>query len=475
MKHLLTRFTVPVLVLLCSACTTSGGQAIDTRSVADLIVRGDHVLTMAPDAPVLRDGAVVVRAGEIVDVGDFGRIESQWRAGRTIAGEQRILMPGLVNGHTHAAMTLLRGVADDLELMTWLTEYIFPAEVSVVDAQFVRVGTELACYEMIRGGITTFVDMYYFGDAVAETVVDCGLRALVAPSVIEQTSPDAETGEQSLAGAVDFIKRWQGKHARIVPVLGAHSVYTISEPWLQRIQLAAARLNAPVAIHVAESQAEISQTAQNYDMTPVALLETLGFLQGPLIAAHVVYPDETDIQTLARHGTGAIHNPTSNMKLASGISPVVQMRRAGVAVGLGTDGAASNNDLDLWEEIRMAALLAKVANMSPTDLPALDVLTMATREGAEAIGMGDDVGSLVVGKRADLIQVATDDLMQAPTYDVTSHLVYVSDSNNVTTTIVEGVVLMENGIVLSVDADALAQRVDRQRTRIATQLSLTEP
>lgn len=472
MKSCLRTLLASLSVLFVSSCSTSPTAHSKQQQHADLVVYADHVLTMDVDKPLIADGAVAIVGGEIVAIDTRDRIDRSWSATQTIAGTDRILMPGLVNGHTHAAMTLLRGVADDLELMTWLTQFIFPAEVSVVDAQFVSIGTELACYEMIRGGTTAFVDMYYFPDAVANAVVDCGLRAMVAPSVIEQTSPDAADGEQSLAQAVDFITRWQFRHPRIVPVLGAHSVYTISEPWLRRIQLAAAQANAPISIHVSESQAEIAQIAQAYGMTPIQLLDKLDFLDGELIAAHTVYPDERDILTLADRGTGVVHNPTSNMKLASGASPVSALRNAGVAVGLGTDGAASNNDLDMWEEIRLAGLLAKLIQTDPTALPASDVLAMATLEGARAIGLADSVGSLEVGKRADMIQIETDDLMHMPTYDLNSHLVYVSDSNNVVTTIVEGQVLMLDREVLTIDTEQLRRNVVVQRERIVRELGL---
>ncbi|MEO0576707.1 MAG: amidohydrolase family protein [Pseudomonadota bacterium] len=460
------------MAIWMTGCDSESADPSQPRQQADLIVYADHILTMTQTRASITDGAVAIRDGIIVAIEERAQIDRDWVAEQSVDGGNRLLMPGLVNGHTHAAMVLLRGVADDLELMTWLTRFIFPAEVSVVDETFVSVGTTLACYEMIRGGTTVFVDMYYFPDAVANAVVDCGIRALVAPSVIEQTSPDAPDGEQSLAQAVDFITRWQTKHSRIVPVLGAHSVYTISEPWLQRIQRAAAQLHAPISIHVSESRAEIEQIADSYGMTPVQLLDKLEFLSGPLIAAHTVYPDSDDIRTLAARGTGVVHNPTSNMKLASGASPVSAMRNAGVPVGLGTDGAASNNDLDMWEEIRLAGLLAKLIETDPTALPAADVLAMATIEGARAIGIENEIGSLEVGKRADMIQIETDDLMHTPTYDLRSHLVYVSDANNVVTTIVDGRILMLDRTVLTIDEVQLRRDVAAQRDRIITELGL---
>ncbi len=467
----LRKCLITLFVVASSGCHGQENPAADTRAAVDLIVYGDQVMSMTPDSAPIINGAVAIDGGSIVAIGEANDIDARYRAAQSVAGTGRVVMPGLINGHTHAAMSLLRGIADDLELMEWLTNYIFPTEVALVDAEFVSIGTRLACHEMIRGGTTTFVDMYYFPDAVADAVVDCGLRAIVVPSVIEQPSPDAEDGAQSLAQAVDFAVRWQDRHPRIVAAIGAHSVYTISEPWLQRIEAAAREAKVPVSIHVSESPLEISLTNDNYGLTPVALLDRLGYLELPLIAAHMVYPTAQDIELLAEKGTGVVHNPTSNMKLASGISPVQTMLAAGVKVGLGTDGAASNNDLDMWEEIRLASLLSKVSAMDPTSLPAAQVLAMATRGGAEAVGLGDITGSLEVGKRADLIQVSLDDIDQQPIYDVVSHLVYVSDEQDVVTTIVEGEILMRDGVVLSVDTSLLATDVARMREEILNTVS----
>ncbi|MEO0365032.1 MAG: amidohydrolase family protein [Pseudomonadota bacterium] len=456
------------ILIVCSGCA---GNAL-TKEPAELIVYGDHVVSMVPGELPLTDGAVAIRDGRIVAVGKRDEIERRFSPAATISGRNKIVMPGLVNGHTHAAMTLLRGVADDLDLMDWLTNYIFPAEVDLVDEDFVRTGTQLACWEMIESGTTSFVDMYYFPDAVAETVVDCGLRAVVAPSVIEQVAPDAPDGESSLRQAVDFIERWRNKSDLVIPALGAHSVYTISEVGLRRIADAAQSVDAPVAIHVSESLNEISITSERYGATPVDVLEMTGILKQPVIAAHVVHPSESDIAKLARHNTGAIHNPTSNMKLASGLSPVAKLRSGNVAVGLGTDGPASNNDLDMWEEIRLASLLAKGDALDPKALPAVDVLAMATRDGAVAIGLGDEVGQLAPGLRADLIQIDFSEVRHAPLYNVISHLVYVADSTDVVTTIVGGRVLMRDRSIVTIDEANLRAKVRRWNGRIARRLKL---
>ncbi len=326
----------------------------------DLIVRGDHLVTMDADNSVISDGAVAVDDGMIVAVGPYADVALAYKASAEIDGTNKVLMPGLINGHTHAAMSLLRGIADDLNLRDWLYNYIFPAEVKFVDEEFVRIGTELACWEFIRGGTTTFVDMYYFPDSVANAVEDCGLRVLVAPWVIDQKAPDADGFDESLRLAVDFVARWKGRNNRIIPIIGAHSAYTVKPEQLKEVRRQALELDVPVSIHLSEISFEVEFTTENYGKTPVHHLESLDFFSGPTIGAHLVWPTESEIPILAQRRVGAIHNPTSNMKISSGISPVTEMLAQGVPLGLGTDGAASNNDLDMWEEMRLAAFLQKV-------------------------------------------------------------------------------------------------------------------
>jgi 5-methylthioadenosine/S-adenosylhomocysteine deaminase len=306
---------------------------------------------------------------------------------------------------------------------------------------------------MIRGGTTTFVDMYYYPDAVAEAVERCGLRALVAPTVIDQKSPDATDAADALRVAAEFATRWKGRNNRIIPAIGPHSVYTLRPPQLQAVRAKARELGVPVSIHLAESRFEIEYSREHYSTTPIDLLEGLGFFDGPTIGAHVIYPTDEEISVLARRKVGAIHCPTSNMKISSGVALIAKMLAAGVPVGIGTDGAATNNDLDLWEEMRLAAFLQKVSTMDPKVVPARTALTMATSGGAAAIGLADQIGSLTVGKRADLIQVSLDDLHFTPLYDLISHLVYVADEQDVVSVVVDGKVLMREHKVLTVDVD----------------------
>jgi len=460
------------LFLLVSLVACGPGEPAADASVSadndriDLIVRGDHIVSMDPAGTVMEDGAIAINEGLIIAIGSAADIEAEYSAVETLDGKNRVVMPGLVNGHSHAAMTLLRGVADDLALMDWLQNYIFPAEVEFVDSEFVRIGTELACWEMIRGGTTTFVDMYYYPDTIADVVDSCGMRAMISATVIDQRSPDAENADDSITKGVGFVKRWQGKNSRISPIFGPHSNYTMNAEQLAATRAAAMELGIPVSIHVSESPFELQYSQDTYGMPSIEMYESIGFFEGPTIAAHVVWPTKEEIPILAERKVGVIHNPTSNMKIASGISPITEMLDAGVRVGLGTDGAASNNDLDMWEEMRLASLLQKVDRMDPEVMPATTVLGMATSGGATAIGLGDKIGSLEVGKRADLIQVAFDDVHHVPTFNVVSHLVWVSDEQDVASVVVDGKVLMREREMLTIDT----ARVAAEATALAAKI-----
>ncbi len=453
------------------AGTIAFASACAAQEPVDLIVGGDYVVTMeangasVKDGGVIRDGAVAIKGGSIVAVGPRAGIAAKYRGKRSLSGANRVVMPGLINGHTHAAMTLLRGIADDIELIEWLNKYIFPTEVRFVDADFVRIGTELACAEMIRGGTTTFVDMYYFADSVARAVDACGLRALVGSTVIGQKSPDSDSIDASLRAAGEFTARWKS-HARVVPMIAAHAVYTLDPEQLKRTRARAMELGIPISIHISESRFEIDYSQKNYGKTPVQHLEDIGFFAGPTIGAHVVWPTDADMAILARRKVGAIHNATSNMKISSGIAPLTKLLAAGVPLGLGTDGAATNNDQDMWDEMRLAAFLQKVATMDPKVIPARTALELATSRGADAIGLGDRIGRLAAGKRADLLQVSLEDVHFTPMYDVVSHLVYIADEQDVVTTIVEGKVLMENRKLLTVDE----ARVRREGAALAAKI-----
>lgn len=453
----------------CDSSETPQQSAASDDDI-DLIVLGDYLVTMDDAMTVHRDAAVAIDDGVILATGSADDINALYRAKETLDGTGRIVMPGLVNGHSHAAMTLLRGVADDLALMDWLTNYIFPAEVQFVDSEFVRIGTELACWEMIRGGTTTFVDMYYYPDTIAEVVDRCGLRAKISATVIDQRSPDAEGANDSIQKGIGFIDRWQGRNSRITPIFGPHANYTLNAEQLKATREAANEYNVGISIHMSESPFELQYSKDTYGMTSVEMAESIGFFDGETITAHMVWPTDDEIRILAERRVGVIHNPTSNMKIASGVSPVPDMLEAGVLVGLGTDGAASNNDLDMWEEMRLAAFLQKVDRMDPVVMSAPTVLRMATSGGAAAVGLGDSVGSIEPGKRADIIQVSFDDVHHVPTYDVISHLVYVTDEQDVAAVIVDGKLLMRDGEILTIDTARVASEAQALAARIQTEL-----
>ena len=465
MKTTTRCFYTIFLAFFATACSSTADDSID------MIIKGDHVVTMDADSTIIKDGALAVDDGVIIAIGSAQEIDATYTATETLSGANRIVMPGLINGHSHAAMTLLRGVADDLALMDWLQNYIFPAEVEFVDAEFVRIGTELACWEMIRGGTTTFVDMYYYPDTIAEVVDGCGMRALVSATVIDQRSPDAEDAADSTQKGVGFIERWLGKNPRITPIFGPHANYTLNLEQLAATREAAMKLGVPISIHLSESPYEVQYAKDNYGMTSIDAFESIDFFEGPTIAAHVVWPTESEIPILAKRKVGVIHNPTSNMKIASGVAPIAAMLEAGVRVGIGTDGAASNNDLDLWEEMRLAALLQKVNRMDPEVMSAQTVLSMATSGGARAIGLDDITGSLEVGKRADVIQVAFDDVHHVPTYDVVSHLVYVTDEQDVASVVVDGKILMREQEMLTIDTERVSAEATALGARIRSALA----
>ncbi len=447
--------------------------AAEDKKPADLIVQGEYVLAMEPGSKAIQDGAIAVIDGDIVAVGPASDIQAQFDAAQTIDGAGKVLMPGLVNGHTHSSMVLFRGMADDLPLMTWLQDYIFPMEARYVDQALVEAGTKLACWEMITSGTTSFVDMYFYPDVIADVAVKCGLRAVVAAPMIDFPSPGFSGWDDSFAAGVDFARRWKGKHPRITPALAPHAPYTVSKAHLEAAFSAAKDLGVPVSIHVAEDQAEVKTVSDTYSMSSISLLSGMGMLEHRTIAAHVVWPTDQDIAALAGSMAGPIHNPTSNMKTGAGIAPVAKMLAAGVTVGLGTDGAASNNDLNLWQEMRLAALIHKGAATDPTLVTANQALDMATRMGAMAVGLGDQVGSLSVGRRADMIQVSIDNPRFQPLYNIVSHLVYVATGADVVTSIVDGKILMQDREVKTIDVAAM--RADIKAIAKKIQADLLKP
>ncbi len=440
------------------------GLAQAPRSIS-LIVTGGTVVTQNETREMLAPGAVAIDGADIIDIDTPQAIAARYRAAETVDASGQIVLPGLVNTHTHAPMVMYRGLADDLALMEWLQKYIFPAEAKTVSPEMVRIGTRLAALEMIESGTTSYADMYYFEEEIARVTREAGLRAVLGQTIIQFPVPDAKTPSEGLARAEAFIKAFR-TDSLITPAVAPHAMYTLDAATLKAAAELGRRYQVPVLIHLAETEEELKIAREQYKLSPTAYLESLGFWQGTTLAAHGVWVDDRDIEILKRRDVGLSHNPESNMKLASGTAPVTSYLQAGVALGLGTDGAASNNDLDMFEAMRQAGFLAKHATRDPTALPAQAALDLATRGGARALGMERTIGSIERGKRADVIIVATDRSRQTPLYDPVSHLVYVTRGDDVRTTIVNGRVLMKDRQLRTLDraatirdANALAQKV----------------
>jgi 5-methylthioadenosine/S-adenosylhomocysteine deaminase len=409
---------------------------------------------------VIENGAVAVRGERIVAVGPAAEVERSYRARRRIRAEGKLILPGLINTHTHAAMSLYRGVADDKSLDDWLRNYIFPLEAKHSTPEFVYWGTLLAAVEMLRGGTTTFVDMYYHEDEVARAAEKAGIRVVAGETVLDFPTPDSKTPADGLRYTEEFIRRWQG-NALVIPAVAPHSAYTCSAETLRASTELARRTGAPLLIHLAETLAEREESKKKTGQTPVEYLAGLGVFDVPTLGAHCVFVNPADRALLAEKGVACAHNPSSNMMLASGVSPVTELRAAGVAVGLGTDGpAGSNNDFDMWEEMDLAAKLQKITSDDPQALKASEALAMATIEGARALRLEKEIGSLEAGKRADLIVVRRDAAHAVPFYDVYSQIVYSLKASDVETTVVNGRVVFERGRVTTVEEREVLRRAE---------------
>ncbi len=466
-----------ILLSLCTPALTnaqrrpggrSGGGGNNARRV-DLIVRGGTVVTMDGERRVFEDGAVAVEGGRIVAVGRRAEIERRYTAAEVIDAAGRAIIPGLINGHTHIPMTLFRGIADDLDLNEWLTKYIFPAEAKNVTEEFVRTGTQLGLAEMIRGGTTTYCDMYYFEDAIAEETARAGVRGLLGETVIDFPVADNKTFNEALQYTERYLAKWKG-HALVTAAIAPHAPYTVSEEHLRAVRALSDRTGAPILIHVAETRKEVADLTAQKGARPVQYLARIGFLNARVVAAHTVHLSDDEIAILKDFGVGAVHNPQSNMKLASGVAPVPQMLAARIALGLGTDGAASNNDLDMWQEMDTAAKLHKLSSNDPRVVSAQEAFALATIGSARALHMEREIGSLETGKRADLVIVDLDELHQTPRYNIYSHLVYATKATDVRTVVIEGRVVMRDRRLLTLDEAAIKQRARAFRERISRSL-----
>ena len=434
----------------------------------DIVVTGGTVLTMA--GPNIDHGAVAIDGGKIVAVGKAADITAKYSGKSTIRTTGAIL-PGFVNAHTHVPMTLFRGIADDLDLMDWLQHYIFPTEAKNVTADFVTWGTRLAAAEMIESGTTTFADMYYFESDIARETKKAGLRGVLGETVIDFPVPDNKTWPEAMAYVRKYAKEWKGD-PMITPAIAPHAPYTVSREHLIEVRKLATELGIPILIHVSETKNELADVAKKADgMTPGQYLDSIGFLGKDVVAAHGVWLTADEIKTFAQRGTGVAHCPESNSMLASGIAPIVDMRKGGMNVGLGTDGpAGSNNNLDMVEEAASAARLQKIGRMDPKALTARDVLEMATIGGARVLGLGDKIGTLETGKRADVIVIDLSQPKSQPVYAVESAIVYAASGSSVTATICDGKILMKDRHVRTVDVAAAIAKAKEYRDRVLKSL-----
>ena len=420
------------------------------------------VLTMDGKLNQFDRGAVAVKDDLIVAVGPEAEITKEYSADETIDCGGKVLMPGLVNAHTHVPMTLLRGLADDLRLDVWLMGYMLPVEREFVTPEFVRLGTLLACAEQIRSGVTTFNDMYFFEDAIAQATADAGMRAVCGQSVMKYPAPDAPSFEDSLAMAREFIIKWKG-HPLIVPAVAPHAPYSTTPEILRTCANLAKEFDVPLHIHISETAFEVETMRNEQGMPVVPYVKKQGVLEAKVIAAHCVHIDFGEMKTLKHVNAGIAHNPSSNLKLASGFAPVQKMLETGLNVGIGTDGPASNNDLDMFEEVRLASFVAKASSNDPTVVPAATALLMATRMGAQALHIGHLTGSLEAGKRADLILVDTSPVHNSPRFhrdpnNAYAQLVFASKSTDVTDVMVNGKWLMRAHQLLTLNESDLLEQ-----------------
>src|SRR5271154_1978804 len=462
------RRAIGLLFALLVLTTSLDGQA--QRERVDLLIAGGTVVTMDSAKRVIEDGAVAIRKDEIIAVGKREELANRYEATRTIDAHGRIIMPGLINTHAHAAMSLFRGIADDLSLDDWLRKYIFPAEARNVTPDFVAWGTRLGILEMLQGGITDYADMYYFEDEVARVTKEAGMRGVLGETIIDFPAPDNKTPEAAFASTQKYLDHWKNDPLIVAPV-PPHSIYTCSEKTLQDSAALARKNSAPILIHIAEAPFELEQSRAKHGLTPVAYLGKIGLLGPDVLGAHCIWVDAADIATLAHYGVGCAHNPSSNMKTAAGVMPVIEMREAGVPVGLATDGAASDNDQDLFEEMDLATKLQKISRMDPRALPAQQVVEMATIEGARALHLQKQIGSLEPGKKADLIIVDVNAPHATPMYNVYSEIVFALKASDVRTVIIAGRVIMEERKMLTLNEEEILQRAKEYQKKILASLA----
>ena len=454
------RFFNYVLFAALPVSTALAGEA------ADWIIRAKYVVTMDKQHQIIPQGAIALRGARIVGVGTQAEIARRFQSRHTLDKPDDMITPGLIDTHTHAPMSLFRAIADDMHLQDWLDKFIFPAESKNVNADFVRWGTRLACLEMVRAGITTYTDMYYFEEEEAETAKGAGVRGVLGQTVIGFPAPDYKTWQESVAAAERFIRRFQHDDL-ITPAVAPHAIYTTSDEALIASHKLAVQYGVPLLIHVSETQKERDDSLTKRSLTPTQVLEKLGMLDGRVVAAHCVWEDDNDLRILKQHGVGVAHCPSSNTKLASGIARVTDMLKAGINVGLGTDGFAGSNDTaDLILEMDLAAKLQKVTVKDPTALSAERAFEMATIGGARVLRMENEIGSLEEGKRADLITISLAKPNAVPLYNLYSQLAYATKAGDVEDVFINGRQIVSSGQVLTLNAPEIYRKAEEYRRQI---------
>lgn len=431
----------------------------------DYIICGDYVLPMDEGLTVIKDGAIAVSGTNILEVGTSKEISKKYASEAIIMGEGKAVFPGLINTHTHAAMVYFRGIADDLPLKEWLENHIWPAENRWLGPEFISDAIELACLEMLKGGVTTYNDMYFYEDAAGKVTKKIGMRAVLGVGILDFPSKSANTSDEYFANAESFIKNWKGDEL-ITPCIAPHALYTCGTESLKRARRIADKYDIPIHIHLSETKWEVNEIKNRYRMTPVEYLDSLGFLDEKVLAAHCIWVEDDEIDLLAKRKVGVSHCMESNLKLASGFAPVVTMLMAGIKVTFGTDGAASNNDLNILSEMSTTAKVHKALSNNPTVLDAKTVLLMATKWSAEVLGLGDKIGSIEKGKIADIVTINLKKPHLTPMYDVYSHIVYAAMASDVDTVMVNGKVVVNNSKFCNGDEEKILAKAKEWEEKI---------
>jgi 5-methylthioadenosine/S-adenosylhomocysteine deaminase len=462
------RAILPIVAVAMTLCPVS---VLPQRSSAvDLVISGGTVVTMDKGKRVIEDGAIAIKGDKIVAVGKRAEITRQYKAPRTINAAGKAIIPGLINTHTHVPMSLFRGISDDLDLNDWLTKYIFPAEAKNVNEAFVRAGTRLGLAEMIRGGTTTYCDMYYFEDAIADETKKAGMRGVLGETVIDFPVADNKTWDQAMGYTDRYLSKWKND-SLVVPAVAPHAPYTVSTEHLKAVRTLSDSHNSPIVIHVAETKKEVDDITKQYRASPMAYLYSIDFLNDRVIAAHTVWLTDAEIDMMKRRGVGSAHCSQSNMKLASGTARIPLMLAKDLDVGLGTDGAASNNDLDMWEEMDSAAKLHKQFSGDPKVANAEQMFEMATIRGARALDLDKITGSIESGKRADIAIVDMDSLHQTPYFNIYSALVYSTKASDVRTVIINGRIIMLDRRLLTLNESVIKKDANLYREKIIKSLT----